>query len=61
MITPLITAIVGKPSFSNLTFTINGSKFLYGSFLNALPSFIIIAAVIYYLVVSPSDRITSLR
>jgi large conductance mechanosensitive channel len=60
LITPLITAIVGKPSFSSLTFTIHNSKFFYGSFLNALLSFVIIAAVIYYLVVGPANRITAI-
>ncbi|MGH3231539.1 MAG: large conductance mechanosensitive channel protein MscL [Streptosporangiaceae bacterium] len=61
IITPLIAAIVGKPNFGALTFTINKSHFLYGSFVNAVLSFVIIAAVIYYLVVGPSDRIMALR
>jgi large conductance mechanosensitive channel len=49
-ITPLIAAIGGKPDFSALAFTINGSRFTYGLFLNALISFLIIAAVIFFLV-----------
>jgi large conductance mechanosensitive channel len=53
LITPLIAAIGGQPDFSTLTFKINGSKFLYGSFLNALISFVVIAAVVYFLVVKP--------
>jgi large conductance mechanosensitive channel len=61
IITPLIAAIVGKPNFSSLSFTINKSHFLYGSFFNAALSFVIIAAVIYYLIVGPSDRITAIR
>ncbi len=61
IITPLIAAIGGKPSFSTLFFTVNKSHFLYGSFLNVLLSFAIIAAVIYYLIVSPTARITDLR
>jgi large conductance mechanosensitive channel len=60
IITPLIAAIAGKPNFSALTFTVHKSHFLYGSFLNALISFVIIAAVVYYLIVSPAARITDL-
>ena len=53
LITPLIAAIGGKPDFSNLSFTINKSHFLYGDFLNAVITFAIIAAVVYFLVVKP--------
>ena len=53
LITPLIAAIGGKPDFANLTFTVNHAKFRYGAFINALISFLIIAAVIYFLVVIP--------
>ena len=60
IITPLIAAIGGKPNFASLSFTVNKSHFLYGSFINALLSFAIIAAVIYYLVVGPSDRIIAI-
>jgi len=59
LITPLIAAIGGKPNFSGLYFTINHSKFLYGSFFNALIAFLIIAAVVYFLVVAPLARITA--
>jgi large conductance mechanosensitive channel len=52
-ITPLIAAIGGKPSFEDLSFTVNHSKFLYGHFLNLLISFLIVAAVVYFLVVVP--------
>jgi large conductance mechanosensitive channel len=61
IITPLIAAIAGKPNFASLSFTINKSHFLYGSFFNAVLSFVIIAVVIYYLVVGPSDRIMAIR
>ena len=57
LITPIISAIFGKPSFSNLTFTVNHSTFKYGSFINALLSFLIIAAVIYFLVVVPAGKV----
>jgi large conductance mechanosensitive channel len=57
LITPLIAAIGGKPDFSALTFTVNHSKFRYGSFINALLSFVIIAAVVYFLVVLPVGKL----
>ena len=60
IITPLIAAIAGKPSFGALSFTVHGSHFLYGSFLNYLISFAITAGVVYYLIVSPAARITDL-
>ena len=53
LVTPLIAAIGGKPDFSSLYFSINNSKFLYGEFINAVLAFLIIAAVIYFLVVVP--------
>src|SRR3954447_6626731 len=53
LITPLIAAIGGKPDFNSLTFTIHGSVFRYGHFLNALLSFLIVAAVVYFLVLKP--------
>ena len=60
LITPLIAAIGGKPNFGSLSFTVHRSQFHYGSFLNALISFVIIAAVVYYLIVSPAAKITDL-
>ena len=60
LITPLIAAIGGKPNFSSLSFTVHNSRFLYGSFLNALISFVTIATVVYYLIVSPAAKITDL-
>jgi large conductance mechanosensitive channel len=57
LITPLIAAIFGKPDFGGLTFTINGSVFRYGAFFNALISFLIIAAVIFFLVVKPVNAL----
>jgi large conductance mechanosensitive channel len=59
LITPLIAALVGKPDFSALVFTINGSKFLYGDFLNAVVSFLLIAAAIYFFIVVPINAINS--
>ncbi len=57
LITPLIAAIGGKPDFAALSFTINKSHFLYGSFFNALISFIVIAAVVFFLVVRPVNAL----
>jgi large conductance mechanosensitive channel len=56
-ITPLIAAIGGKPSFDNLYFNLNNSKFLYGHFLNLLISFLIVAVVMYFLVVLPFSKL----
>jgi len=53
LVTPLIAAIGGQPDFSSMSFTVNNSKFFYGDFLNALLAFILIAAVIYFLVIVP--------
>ena len=57
LITPLIAAIGGEPDFSSLSFTINESKFLYGDFINAVLAFLIIAAVIFFLVVRPLNAL----
>ena len=59
LLTPLIAALVKQPDFSAVTFTINGSKFLYGDFLNALISFLIVAAAIYFFVVLPINTLVA--
>ena len=61
LITPLIAAIGGQQDFSALTFTINDSVFRYGHFLNQLISFLIIAAVVYFLVVKPVNALMTRR
>ena len=53
LVTPLIAAIGGQPDFGELSFTINDSRFLYGDFINALIAFVIIAAVVFFLVIKP--------
>src|SRR5262245_54030569 len=53
LITPLIAALFGKPDFSAIQFEINGSKFLLGDFVNAIVSFLLIAAAVYFFVVLP--------
>ena len=57
LITPLIAAIGGQPDFSAITFTINNSQFLIGDFINSLLSFLIIAAVVYFFVVLPVNKL----
>jgi len=57
VITPLLAAVGGQPDFSAIKFTINGSQFLIGDFFNAVVSFLIIAAVIFFLVVKPTNAI----
>jgi large conductance mechanosensitive channel len=61
LITPLIAAIGGKPNFNNLSFTVNSSHFLYGAFINALLTFLIIALVIFFLVVKPVNMLMARR
>jgi large conductance mechanosensitive channel len=61
LITPIIAAIIGKPDFSNLVFTINGSTFKYGSFLNALIAFVSIAAAVFFFVVRPVNALMARR
>jgi large conductance mechanosensitive channel len=57
ILTPFIAAIFKAPDFSHLMFTINGSRFLYGEFLNALVSFAIVAGTIYFFVVTPINAL----
>jgi large conductance mechanosensitive channel len=57
LIMPIIAAIIGKPDFSNLTFTINDSKFRYGSFITAVIQFIAIAASVFFFVVRPVNAL----
>ena len=57
LITPIIGAFGGVPDFSELVFTVNNSRFLIGDFINALLSFIVIAAVVYFFVVIPVNRL----
>lgn len=61
LVTPLIAAIGGKPDFSTLSFTINKSHFLYGAVINALITFVVIAAVIFFLVVKPVNALMERR
>jgi large conductance mechanosensitive channel len=59
LLTPLIAAIVGKPDFSSISFAIHGTPFPVGDFINACVSFILIAAAIYFFVVTPINALVS--
>jgi large conductance mechanosensitive channel len=57
LLTPLVGALVKTPDFSGLAFTINGSKFLYGEFVNVTVSFVLVAAAVYFFVVVPMNTL----
>lgn len=57
LLTPLIAAIVKAPDFSALKWTLNGSTFLYGEFVNALISFLLVAVAVYFFVVTPINAL----
>ncbi len=57
MLTPLIGAIVRVPDFSYLYFTLNGSRFMYGEFINSVISFVIVAAAVYFFVIIPLNKL----
>jgi len=59
LITPIVAAVVGKPDFSRLGFTINGSKFPIGDFINAAVGFLLIALAVYIFVVAPMNALTA--
>jgi large conductance mechanosensitive channel len=59
LLTPLIAAIVGKPDFSAIKFTINGSMFAIGEFINAAVSFVLVAAAVYFFVVTPVNLLVA--
>jgi large conductance mechanosensitive channel len=57
LLTPIIALIFGKPDFSKLTFTIHSSHFLYGDFINALITFVSVAAAVFFFVVKPYETV----
>ncbi len=61
IITPIIAAIGGKPDFASLDFTVNGSTFRYGDFINAVIAFLLVAAAIYFVVVVPMQKFMERR
>lgn len=61
MLNPLIAMLFGKPSFDDLTFTINDAVFRYGTFLTAVINFILVAAALYFVVVLPIKKLAEMR
>jgi large conductance mechanosensitive channel len=61
LLTPIIALIFGKPSFESLSFTINGSHFLYGDFINNVVTFVSIAAAVFFFVVAPVNHLMARR
>jgi large conductance mechanosensitive channel len=57
LLTPLIAAVVGKPDFSSVSFTIGNTVFPVGDFINALVSFLLVAAAVYFFVVTPLNAL----
>ena len=57
LVMPVIAMIIGKPNFSDLTFTINDAVFRYGSFITAVITFVAVAAAVFFFVVKPMDAI----
>lgn len=55
LLTPIIAAFIGEPDFSALSFSINGSEFTYGNFINALIAFLSVAAAVFFFVVAPMN------
>jgi large conductance mechanosensitive channel len=55
ILTPLVAAIAKVPDFSGLAFSIRGSQFLYGHFINALISFLLVAGAVFFFVVKPMN------
>jgi large conductance mechanosensitive channel len=61
LVMPVIAAIIGKPDFSGLTFTIHDAVFRYGAFLTAVVTFVAVAASVFFFVVKPMDAIRKRR
>jgi large conductance mechanosensitive channel len=59
LLTPLIAALVGKPDFSAISFTIHNSQFLIGDFINAAIAFLLVAAAVYFFVVTPVNLLVA--
>ncbi len=57
LLTPLIAAIAGKSDFAGLMFTVNNSKFLYGEFINAVVSFLLVGTAVYFFIIVPMKAV----
>lgn len=60
VVTPLIGAVYKQQSFATASIDLNGSKILYGDFINAVISFVIVAAVVFFLIVQPINKLVAL-
>lgn len=61
LLTPLIAAVAKVPDFSGLYFTLNGSKFMYGHFINAIISFLLVAASVFFFVIKPMNMLMAMN
>lgn len=61
LIMPVVAAAIGKPDFGGLTFSVNDAVFRYGSFINAVVMFVLVAAAIYFIVVVPVNKVNEMR
>ncbi len=61
LVMPIVAAIVGKPSFNDLTFTIHKSVFFYGSFITDVITFVSIAFAVFFFIVKPVDMMMKRR
>ena len=61
ILTPIITALVGKPDFAGLIFTIHNSRFLYGAFINAALAFVLVAVAVFFFVIVPVNALMARR
>ncbi|MBU6490555.1 large conductance mechanosensitive channel protein MscL [Patescibacteria group bacterium] len=59
LLTPLIGAVAKVPDFSKLSFTLNGSTFMYGHLFNALISFVLVAGAVFFFVVKPMNLLVA--
>jgi large conductance mechanosensitive channel len=59
LLTPLIAALVGKPDFSSISFSVGSTAFPVGDFINAVVSFLLIAAAVYFFVVTPINALVT--
>jgi large conductance mechanosensitive channel len=59
-ITPLIAALFGKPDFGAIAFTVNGSTFAVGDFINAVVAFVLVATAVFFLVVKPINHLVAM-
>jgi large conductance mechanosensitive channel len=57
LVMPIVAMVIGKPDFSDLTFTINDSVFRYGAFITAAVTFVTTAAAIFFFVVKPVNAL----